>query len=103
VYEVCPLAGCAVNLMYDHIRTYGGCALIVDYGHNGIYVYTLVCTHVCTGDRLTESVRAYHQHTLVDVLDAARLVADITADVNYSFLVESLKTVRAFTPARSFI
>ncbi len=32
--------------------------------------------------------------TRCDVLDAARLVVDITADVNYSFLVESLKTIR---------
>uniref|UniRef100_A0A0N5AFJ6 Protein arginine methyltransferase NDUFAF7 n=1 Tax=Syphacia muris TaxID=451379 RepID=A0A0N5AFJ6_9BILA len=70
-YEVCPDAGTYINQVAEHITTYGGFGLIVDYGHDG------------TKDNLT--LRAYHKHKLVNPLESPGRF-DLTADVNFAYL-----------------
>lgn len=68
--EVNPLAGVIVQKLAARIEAQGGSALIADYGHNGD-----------KGD----TFRAFKAHKLHDPL-AEPGTADLTADVDFSFL-----------------
>ncbi|KAI6188353.1 Structural maintenance of chromosomes protein [Aphelenchoides besseyi] len=70
-WEVCPEAGSTVTDIAQRIRSYGGFGLFIDYGHDG--------------SRKTTSLRAYHQHQIVDPLQNPGQV-DITADVDFGYL-----------------
>lgn len=68
--EVCPAAGVITAYMSDRINQEGGCALIVDYGHDG---------------NLGDTFRGFSDHELHDVLIDPG-TADLTADVDFSYL-----------------
>ncbi|KAM4772873.1 protein arginine methyltransferase NDUFAF7, mitochondrial [Rhinophrynus dorsalis] len=68
--EVCPSAAVIIQKLADHISSYGGAALIADYGH--------------VGDKM-DTFRGFHAHQLHDVLVAPG-TADLTADVDFNFL-----------------
>ncbi|XP_054878989.1 protein arginine methyltransferase NDUFAF7, mitochondrial isoform X2 [Poeciliopsis prolifica] len=68
--EVCPEGGAIVQLLARRIQQQGGAALIGDYGHDGTK---------------TDTFRGFKGHRLHDVLlDPGG--ADLTADVDFSFL-----------------
>ncbi|XP_062911644.1 protein arginine methyltransferase NDUFAF7, mitochondrial isoform X4 [Mobula hypostoma] len=68
--EVCPEAGVIIHSLASRIAEDGGAALIADYGHNGTK---------------TDTFRAFRGHQLHEVLTAPG-TADLTADVDFSFL-----------------
>ncbi|XP_041037883.1 protein arginine methyltransferase NDUFAF7, mitochondrial isoform X4 [Carcharodon carcharias] len=68
--EVCPEAGVIIENLASRITEDGGAALIADYGHNGTK---------------TDTFRGFRGHQLHDVLTAPG-TADLTADVDFSFL-----------------
>ncbi|KAJ6664750.1 hypothetical protein lerEdw1_006323 [Lerista edwardsae] len=68
--EVCPDAGIIIQKLAHNIEKNGGAALIVDYGHDGTK---------------TDTFRGFCGHKLHDVL-AAPGTADLTADVDFSYL-----------------
>ncbi|XP_060220146.1 protein arginine methyltransferase NDUFAF7, mitochondrial isoform X2 [Meriones unguiculatus] len=68
--EVCPEAGVIIQELSQRIALNGGAALIVDYGHDGTK---------------TDTFRGFCGHQLHDVLIAPG-TADLTADVDFSFL-----------------
>uniref|UniRef100_A0A674C1Q7 Protein arginine methyltransferase NDUFAF7 n=1 Tax=Salmo trutta TaxID=8032 RepID=A0A674C1Q7_SALTR len=68
--EVCPEGGVIVQLLANRIAEDGGAALIADYGHDGTK---------------TDTFRGFKGHKLHDVL-ASPGSADLTADVDYSYL-----------------
>ncbi|XP_077200270.1 protein arginine methyltransferase NDUFAF7, mitochondrial isoform X2 [Paroedura picta] len=68
--EICPDAGIVIQKLAQNIEKNGGAALIVDYGHNGTK---------------TDTFRGFSGHKLHDVLTAPG-TADLTADVDFSFL-----------------
>nr|XP_013999513.1 unnamed protein product [Salmo salar] len=68
--EVCPEGGVIVQRLANRIAEDGGAALIADYGHDGTK---------------TDTFRGFKGHKLHDVL-ASPGSADLTADVDYSYL-----------------
>uniref|UniRef100_A0A4W5QVC6 Protein arginine methyltransferase NDUFAF7 n=1 Tax=Hucho hucho TaxID=62062 RepID=A0A4W5QVC6_9TELE len=68
--EVCPEGGVIVQRLANRIAKDGGAALIADYGHDGTK---------------TDTFRGFKSHELHDVL-ASPGSADLTADVDYSYL-----------------
>ncbi|XP_008395183.1 protein arginine methyltransferase NDUFAF7, mitochondrial isoform X1 [Poecilia reticulata] len=68
--EVCPEGGAIVQLLARRIQQQGGAALIADYGHDGTK---------------TDTFRGFKGHQLHDVLSDPG-GADLTADVDFSFL-----------------
>ncbi|XP_035650401.1 protein arginine methyltransferase NDUFAF7, mitochondrial isoform X2 [Oncorhynchus keta] len=68
--EVCPEGGVIVQRLANRITEDGGAALIADYGHDGTKMDTF---------------RGFKGHKLHDVL-ASPGSADLTADVDYSYL-----------------
>ncbi|XP_041722011.1 protein arginine methyltransferase NDUFAF7, mitochondrial isoform X1 [Coregonus clupeaformis] len=68
--EVCPDGGVIVQRLANRIAEDGGAALIADYGHDGTKMDTF---------------RGFKGHKLHDVL-ASPGSADLTADVDYSYL-----------------
>ncbi|KAM4522564.1 protein arginine methyltransferase NDUFAF7, mitochondrial [Odontesthes bonariensis] len=68
--EVCAEGGVVVQQLARRIVEDGGAALIADYGHNGTK---------------TDTFRGFKGHQLHDVL-AAPGTADLTADVDFSYL-----------------
>ncbi|XP_064781600.1 protein arginine methyltransferase NDUFAF7, mitochondrial [Oncorhynchus masou masou] len=68
--EVCPEGGVIVQHLANRITEDGGAALIADYGHDGTKMDTF---------------RGFKGHKLHDVL-ASPGSADLTADVDYSYL-----------------
>ncbi|KAM4528675.1 protein arginine methyltransferase NDUFAF7, mitochondrial isoform 2-T2 [Fundulus diaphanus] len=68
--EVCAEGGVVVQQLARRIQEEGGAALIADYGHDGTK---------------TDTFRGFKGHRLHDVL-AAPGSADLTADVDFSFL-----------------
>ncbi|XP_059841635.1 protein arginine methyltransferase NDUFAF7, mitochondrial isoform X1 [Hypanus sabinus] len=68
--EICPEAGVIIHSLASRIVEDGGAALIADYGHNGTK---------------TDTFRAFRGHQLHEVLTAPGM-ADLTADVDFSFL-----------------
>uniref|UniRef100_A0A8C8R5Q0 Protein arginine methyltransferase NDUFAF7 n=1 Tax=Pelusios castaneus TaxID=367368 RepID=A0A8C8R5Q0_9SAUR len=68
--EVCPDAGILIQRLACRIQEDGGAALIADYGHDGTK---------------TDTFRGFRNHKLHDVLIAPG-TADLTADVDFSFL-----------------
>ncbi|XP_029450016.1 protein arginine methyltransferase NDUFAF7, mitochondrial isoform X1 [Rhinatrema bivittatum] len=68
--EVSPTAGIIIQELACRIENSGGAALITDYGHDG---------------QKTDTLRAFCGHKLHDVLTAPG-TADLTADVDFSFL-----------------
>ncbi|XP_005360832.1 protein arginine methyltransferase NDUFAF7, mitochondrial isoform X1 [Microtus ochrogaster] len=68
--EVCPDAGVIIQELAQRIGLTGGAALIADYGHDGTK---------------TDTFRGFCGHRLHDVLIAPG-TADLTADVDFSFL-----------------
>ncbi|XP_037663744.1 protein arginine methyltransferase NDUFAF7, mitochondrial isoform X1 [Choloepus didactylus] len=68
--EVCPDAGVIIEELSQRIALTGGAALIADYGHDGTK---------------TDTFRGFCGHKLHDVLIAPG-TADLTADVDFSFL-----------------
>ncbi|XP_075059450.1 protein arginine methyltransferase NDUFAF7, mitochondrial isoform X3 [Mixophyes fleayi] len=68
--EVSPSAAVIIQKLARQIRSYGGAALIADYGHSG---------------GKTDTFRGFKAHQLHDVLIAPGS-ADLTADVDFSFL-----------------
>ncbi|XP_063773647.1 protein arginine methyltransferase NDUFAF7, mitochondrial isoform X2 [Pseudophryne corroboree] len=68
--EVCPSAAVIIQKLASQINSYGGAALIADYGHSGTKMDTF---------------RGFRAHQLHDVLIAPG-TADLTADVDFSFL-----------------
>ncbi|XP_070578086.1 protein arginine methyltransferase NDUFAF7, mitochondrial-like isoform X2 [Ptychodera flava] len=68
--EVCPEGAVVAQNMAERISQDGGCALIVDYGHDGT-----------KGD----TFRGFRNHKLHDVLTEPG-TADLTADVDFAFL-----------------
>ncbi|XP_032095213.1 protein arginine methyltransferase NDUFAF7, mitochondrial isoform X2 [Sapajus apella] len=68
--EVCPDAGVIVEELSWRIALTGGAALVADYGHDGTK---------------TDTFRGFCGHKLHDVLIAPG-TADLTADVDFSFL-----------------
>ncbi|XP_076990113.1 protein arginine methyltransferase NDUFAF7, mitochondrial isoform X2 [Tamandua tetradactyla] len=68
--EVCPDAGVIIQELSQRIAGTGGAALIADYGHDGTK---------------TDTFRGFCDHKLHDVLTAPGK-ADLTADVDFSFL-----------------
>ncbi|KAI6228152.1 Protein arginine methyltransferase NDUFAF7-like protein, mitochondrial [Aphelenchoides besseyi] len=77
-WEVCPEAGSTVTDIAQRIKSYGGFGLFIDYGHNG--------------SRMTTSLRAYHQHQIVDPLQTPGQV-DVTADVDFGYLRRILSSL----------
>ncbi|XP_069810654.1 protein arginine methyltransferase NDUFAF7, mitochondrial [Dendropsophus ebraccatus] len=68
--ELSPNAAVIIQKLAHQINTFGGAALIADYGHSG--------------DK-TDTFRGFRAHQLHDVLiDPGK--ADLTADVDFSFL-----------------
>nr|XP_033791793.1 protein arginine methyltransferase NDUFAF7, mitochondrial isoform X2 [Geotrypetes seraphini] len=68
--EVSPAAGIIIQELACRIENNGGAALITDYGHDG---------------QKTDTLRGFCDHKLHDVLIAPG-TADLTADVDFSFL-----------------
>ncbi|XP_035128694.1 protein arginine methyltransferase NDUFAF7, mitochondrial isoform X4 [Callithrix jacchus] len=68
--EVCPDAGVIIEELSRRIALTGGAALVADYGHDGTK---------------TDTFRGFCGHKLHDVLIAPG-TADLTADVDFSFL-----------------
>uniref|UniRef100_A0A2K5PR49 Protein arginine methyltransferase NDUFAF7 n=1 Tax=Cebus imitator TaxID=2715852 RepID=A0A2K5PR49_CEBIM len=68
--EVCPDAGVIIEELSQRIALTGGAALVADYGHDGTK---------------TDTFRGFCGHKLHDVLIAPG-TADLTADVDFSFL-----------------
>ncbi|XP_021178120.2 protein arginine methyltransferase NDUFAF7, mitochondrial isoform X4 [Fundulus heteroclitus] len=68
--EVCAEGGVVVQQLARRIQEEGGAALIADYGHDGTK---------------TDTFRGFKGHRLHDVLEAPGS-ADLTADVDFSFL-----------------
>ncbi|XP_030051304.1 protein arginine methyltransferase NDUFAF7, mitochondrial isoform X2 [Microcaecilia unicolor] len=68
--EVSPAAGVIIQELARRIENSGGAALITDYGHDG---------------QKTDTLRGFCGHKLHDVLIAPG-TADLTADVDFSFL-----------------
>lgn len=68
--EVCAVGGVVVQQLARRIEEDGGAALIADYGHDGTK---------------TDTFRGFKGHRLHDVLTAPGS-ADLTADVDFSFL-----------------
>ncbi|KAM4713364.1 protein arginine methyltransferase NDUFAF7, mitochondrial isoform 2-T2 [Anableps anableps] len=68
--EVCAEGGVIVQELARRIQEEGGAALIADYGHDGTK---------------TDTLRGFKGHRLHDVLSAPGS-ADLTADVDFSFL-----------------
>nr|KAG5710697.1 hypothetical protein BaRGS_035099 [Batillaria attramentaria] len=80
--EVCPLAGKTVQEVSKRIQEHGGFALFADYGHSG---------------EKGDTFRAFRQHELHDPLvDPGS--ADITADVDFSYLKQCAEGVSTFGP-----
>ncbi|KAM4693627.1 protein arginine methyltransferase NDUFAF7, mitochondrial [Discoglossus pictus] len=77
--EVCPSAAVIVQKLANRIRSCGGAALIADYGH--------------FGDK-TDTFRGFRGHQLHDVLIAPG-TADLTADVDFSFLKRMIGDIAA--------
>ena len=71
IVETCPTAEAAMQDLARHMKTHGGAALIIDYGH----------AEPACGD----SFQALAQHKMVDPL-AAPGEADLTAHVNFPLL-----------------
>ncbi|XP_031558295.1 protein arginine methyltransferase NDUFAF7, mitochondrial-like [Actinia tenebrosa] len=81
--EVCPKGGAIMEHVGSIINRHGGCALIVDYGEMGSNRFSL---------------RAFSKHKLHDVLDAPG-TADMTANVNFAYLKQSLgEKAKSFGP-----
>ncbi|XP_075718427.1 protein arginine methyltransferase NDUFAF7, mitochondrial [Rhinoderma darwinii] len=68
--ELSPIAGVIIQKFASQINSYGGAALIADYGHSG--------------DK-TDTFRGFRAHQLHNVLTDPG-TADLTADVDFSFL-----------------
>uniref|UniRef100_A0A1I7SWN9 Protein arginine methyltransferase NDUFAF7 n=1 Tax=Bursaphelenchus xylophilus TaxID=6326 RepID=A0A1I7SWN9_BURXY len=77
-WELCPEAGKTVTEIAQRITAFGGFGLFIDYGHDG--------------GRRTRSLRAYHNHKIVDVLSKPGLI-DITADVDFGYLKKILEGI----------
>lgn len=73
--EVSPESGVLIQEMAGRLNRDGGCSLIVDYGHQG---------------EKTDTFRAFRRHALHDPLSEPG-TADLTADVDYSFLKKMVK------------
>ncbi|ELU12546.1 hypothetical protein CAPTEDRAFT_117962, partial [Capitella teleta] len=71
--ELCPDAGVIVQDMAQRIKTDGGFSLIADYGHSG---------------EKGHSFRAFRDHKIFEPLQEPG-TADLTADVDFSFLKEA--------------
>lgn len=76
VIELCPMAEKIIHQLAQHIATYGGAGLIIDYGYSEPH----------HGD----SVQAVHHHAFCPVL-ARPGEADITAHVNFTALARSAR------------
>ncbi|XP_014663336.1 PREDICTED: NADH dehydrogenase [ubiquinone] complex I, assembly factor 7-like isoform X3 [Priapulus caudatus] len=68
--EICPEGGVIAQSLAMRITEDGGCALIIDYGHNGTN---------------TDTFRGFRSHKLHDVLCEPG-TADLTADVDFAYL-----------------
>ncbi|NP_001085543.1 protein arginine methyltransferase NDUFAF7, mitochondrial precursor [Xenopus laevis] len=68
--EVCPSAAVIIQKLAQQINSYGGAALIADYGHMG---------------EKTDTFRGFRAHQLHDVLTDPG-TADLTADVDFNFM-----------------
>ncbi|KAE8601931.1 hypothetical protein XENTR_v10013837 [Xenopus tropicalis] len=68
--EVCPSAAVIIQKLANQINSYGGAALIADYGHMG---------------ERTDTFRGFRAHKLHDVLSNPG-TADLTADVDFNFM-----------------
>ncbi|XP_050406511.2 protein arginine methyltransferase NDUFAF7, mitochondrial [Patella vulgata] len=79
--EVCPEAGVIVQDLSLRVKEYGGGILIGDYGHDG--------------DK-TDTFRGFKNHELHDVLVEPG-TADITADVDFSYLKRMVQPVGVIT------
>ncbi|XP_051867287.1 protein arginine methyltransferase NDUFAF7, mitochondrial [Pristis pectinata] len=73
--EICPEAGVIIHSLASRITEDGGAALIADYGHNGTK---------------TDTFRGFRGHQLHEVLMAPG-TADLTADVDFSYLRQMTK------------
>ncbi|KAF6205669.1 hypothetical protein GE061_019842 [Apolygus lucorum] len=81
--EISPLSGVIMGQIAEHLEAYGGFALVADYGHFG---------------EKGDTFRAFRKHQLHDPLVEPGS-ADLTADVDFSFLKESSKgTLVSFGP-----
>ncbi|XP_052275221.1 protein arginine methyltransferase NDUFAF7, mitochondrial-like isoform X2 [Dreissena polymorpha] len=81
--ELCPEGALTVKHLSERIQEHGGCALIADYGHNGMK---------------EDTFRSFKDHALHEVLDAPGS-ADLTADVDFAYLkLHTDGKVRAFGP-----
>ena len=77
IVETCPAAETAMQDLSRHVKTHGGAALIIDYGH----------AKPACGD----SFQALAKHKMVDPL-AAPGEADLTAHVNFPLLAHIAET-----------
>ncbi|XP_069483205.1 protein arginine methyltransferase NDUFAF7, mitochondrial [Ambystoma mexicanum] len=73
--EVCPDAAVIIQEVASRIEAEGGAALVADYGHDG---------------SKTDTFRGFRHHKLHDVLIDPGL-ADLTADVDFSYLRRMLQ------------
>ncbi|XP_025104336.1 protein arginine methyltransferase NDUFAF7, mitochondrial-like isoform X2 [Pomacea canaliculata] len=80
--EVCPAAGQIVQEVSKRIQQHGGFALFADYGHSG---------------EKGDTFRGFQKHELHDPLLEPGS-ADLTADVDFSYLKGCAKEVSVFGP-----
>nr|XP_060609938.1 protein arginine methyltransferase NDUFAF7, mitochondrial [Anolis sagrei ordinatus] len=82
--EVSPDAGVTIQKLAHNIEENGGAALIIDYGHDGTK---------------TDTFRGFCGHKLHDVLTSPGM-ADLTADVDFSYLKRMAQGVAALGPIK---
>lgn len=96
--EISPETGIIVKYIADLIEEEGGFSLFIDYGHDGTKTDTFrVGLVISLSDVMEEEIlnqtiifQAFKDHALHDPLVAPG-TADLTADVDFSFLREVMK------------
>ena len=86
IIESCPAARAVMGALSDHIKQYGGAAIIIDYGY--------------IGPAQSDTLQAMKAHAFAGVLDDPGS-ADLTAHVSFKALAEVAqgKGLRTFGPA----
>ncbi len=91
IYEYCPEAHRMMKQICQHIKNYGGVALLIDYGH--------------TEDACGDTLQAVKNHQYISIFEHIGN-ADLTAHVNFARLSEAVKSFglqTSITTQREFL